>query len=66
MTTASLLDVQRPSPFVARVFLNRPEVRNAFNETTIAELTRLFTELSADLFFILSQYCNAGCERLQN
>ena len=48
MTTASMLDVQRPSPFVARVFLNRPDVRNAFNETTIAELTRVFTELSAD------------------
>ena len=48
MTTSSLLDVQRPSPFVARVFLNRPEVRNAFNDTTIAELTQVFTELSAD------------------
>ena len=48
MTTTSMLDVQRPLPFVARVFLNRPEVRNAFNETTIAELTRVFTELSAD------------------
>ena len=47
-TPSSLIDVQRPSPFVARVFLNRPEVRNAFNETTIAELTRVFTELSAD------------------
>ena len=48
MTTASLLDVQRSSPFVARVFLNRPEVRNAFNETTIAQMTQVFTELSAD------------------
>lgn len=46
--TSPLLDVQRPTPFVARVFLNRPEVRNAFNETTIAELTHVFTELSAD------------------
>ena len=46
--TTPLLDVQRPSPFVARVFLNRPEVRNAFNETSIAELTRVFTELSSD------------------
>ncbi len=46
--THSLLDVQRPSPHVVRVFLNRPEVRNAFNETTIAELTRVFTDLSSD------------------
>ena len=46
--TTPLLDVQRPSPFVARVFLNRPEVRNAFNQTSIAELTRVFTELSSD------------------
>jgi len=36
---------------VARVTLNRPEVRNAFNETLIAELTAAFTELgqSTDL-----------------
>ena len=33
---------------VARVFLNRPDVRNAFNETTIAEITRAFRELGAD------------------
>src|SRR4051812_35000658 len=30
---------------VAIVTLNRPEVRNAFNETTIAEITRAFHEL---------------------
>ena len=34
---------------VATVTLNRPEVRNAFNETTIAELTQVFSELSHDL-----------------
>ncbi|MBY0573716.1 MAG: enoyl-CoA hydratase/isomerase family protein, partial [Undibacterium sp.] len=34
--------------FVATVTLNRPEVRNAFNETTIAELTQVFKELSTD------------------
>ena len=33
---------------VATVTLNRPEVRNAFNETTIAEITQVFTDLSAD------------------
>ncbi|MGZ3182738.1 MAG: enoyl-CoA hydratase/isomerase family protein [Telluria sp.] len=32
---------------VATVTLDRPDVRNAFNETTIAEITRAFTELGA-------------------
>lgn len=32
---------------VATVTLNRPEVRNAFNETTIAELTDVFRQLDA-------------------
>ena len=32
---------------VATVTLNRPEVRNAFNETTIAELTDAFRQLDA-------------------
>ncbi|WP_070249941.1 enoyl-CoA hydratase/isomerase family protein, partial [Duganella phyllosphaerae] len=33
---------------VATVTLNRPDVRNAFNETTIAELTQAFAALGAD------------------
>ena len=33
---------------VATLWLNRPEVRNAFNEAMIAELTRAFGELEAD------------------
>jgi methylglutaconyl-CoA hydratase len=33
---------------VARVFLNRPEVRNAFNDGVIAELTDTFRTLGAD------------------
>ncbi len=45
MTTT--LDVQRNGP-VARLYLNRPEVRNAFNDGVIAELTRTFAELGAD------------------
>ncbi len=45
MTTT--LDVQRNGP-VARVFLNRPEVRNAFNEGVIAELAQTFATLGAD------------------
>lgn len=45
MTTT--LDVQRSGP-VARVYLNRPEVRNAFNDGVIAELTKTFAALGAD------------------
>ncbi len=33
---------------VCVIWLNRPEVRNAFNETMIAELTAAFTELDAN------------------
>jgi methylglutaconyl-CoA hydratase len=33
---------------VAHVILNRPDVRNAFNETSIAELTQAFRELGSD------------------
>ena len=46
MTTT--LDIRRPSPFVAEVYLNRPEVRNAFNDGVIAELTQVFGELGRD------------------
>jgi methylglutaconyl-CoA hydratase len=42
------LDVQRPSPAVARVFLNRPDVRNAFNEHVIAELAEAFAALGSE------------------
>jgi methylglutaconyl-CoA hydratase len=45
MTTT--LDIRRDGP-VAQVFLNRPEVRNAFNDSVIAELTRAFATLGAD------------------
>ena len=33
---------------VARVFLNRPDVRNAFNDSVIAELTAAFAGFTAD------------------
>lgn len=48
--TSSTLDIQRSGPqgAVARVFLNRPEVRNAFNSAVIAELTTAFAALGAD------------------
>jgi methylglutaconyl-CoA hydratase len=42
------LDIRRPSPHVAEVYLNRPDVRNAFNDSVIAELTQAFTQLGAD------------------
>lgn len=44
----STLDIRRPSPQVAEVWLNRPDVRNAFNDQVIAELTAVFRDLSAD------------------
>jgi len=43
----STLDIRRDG-HVARVFLNRPEVRNAFNDGVIAELTAAFRTLGAD------------------
>ena len=42
------LDIRRPSSHVAEVYLNRPEVRNAFNDGVITELTAAFTQLGAD------------------
>ena len=44
----SVLDIRRPSPHVAEVWLNRPEVRNAFNDGVIAALTEAFTRLNPD------------------
>ena len=46
MTTT--LDIRRPSKHVAEVWLNRPEVRNAFNDGVITELTAAFKTLGAD------------------
>ena len=45
---SALLDIRRPSPHVASVYLNRPEVRNAFNDAVIAELREAFTQLGGD------------------
>ena len=42
------LDIRRPSPEVAEVWLNRPEVRNAFNDGVIAELTAAFRSFADD------------------
>jgi methylglutaconyl-CoA hydratase len=45
MLTTLELKIDGP---VAQVWLNRPDVRNAFNETVIAELTQTFAALSAN------------------
>jgi methylglutaconyl-CoA hydratase len=45
---STTLDIRRPSARVAEVYLNRPDVRNAFNDGVIAELTLAFTTLGAD------------------
>jgi len=44
---APTLDIRRDAG-VARVFLNRPDMRNAFNDAVIAELTQAFRTLGAD------------------
>ena len=44
----STLDIRRPSKHVAEVWLNRPDVRNAFNDAVIAELTAAFKTLGQD------------------
>lgn len=46
--TTPTLDIRRPSPHVAEVWLNRPEVRNAFNDGVIAELTAAFRAFAVD------------------
>lgn len=42
------LEIRRPSARVAEVWLNRPDVRNAFNDQVVAELTHAFTTLPQD------------------
>ncbi|MCE2915888.1 MAG: enoyl-CoA hydratase/isomerase family protein [Rubrivivax sp.] len=49
--TSTTLEIVRHGPLgphVAEVWLNRPEVRNAFNDGVIAELTAAFESLGAD------------------
>lgn len=45
MSTA--LAITQPSPGVAQITLSRPDVRNAFNDTVIAEITQAFSSLGA-------------------
>ena len=44
----NVIELHRPAAHVAEVWLNRPEVRNAFNEELIAALTQTFVALSAE------------------
>ncbi len=46
--TYETLQVDKTPAGIALVWLNRPDVRNAFNETMIAELTAAFRALDAD------------------
>ena len=48
MSGSATLEILRPSSQVAEVWLNRPEVRNAFNDGVIAELTAAFAALGAE------------------
>jgi methylglutaconyl-CoA hydratase len=45
---STTLDIRRPSAHVAEVWLNRPEVRNAFNDGVVAELSEAFRRLGAE------------------
>ena len=45
---STTLDIRRPSAHVAEIWLNRPEVRNAFNDHVVTELTEAFATLGAD------------------
>ena len=61
---SSVLDIRRPSPHVAEVWLNRPDVRNAFNDEVIAGLTQTFEALSRDAYLrviVLAAHGKAFC-----
>lgn len=61
MTT---LDIQRPTPHIAHVWLNRPEVRNAFSDSVIAELAQAFGSFAQDKdlrAILLGGYGKAFC-----
>lgn len=45
---SDVIEVSRPSAHVARVWLNRPDLRNAFNDEVISALLRSFESLSQD------------------
>ena len=46
--STTCIEVRHPSPERTEVWLNRPEVRNAFNDAMIAELTQAFADIARD------------------
>ena len=46
MQSPTTLELRRPNPYCIEVWLNRPDVRNAFNETVIQELTQVFQDIA--------------------
>jgi len=60
----STLEILRPTSHTAEVWLNRPEVRNAFNDGVITELAETFTRLGQDpdvRVIVLGGYGKAFC-----
>jgi enoyl-CoA hydratase/carnithine racemase len=46
MQNPTTLELRRPNSYCIEVWLNRPDVRNAFNETVIAELAQVFQDIA--------------------
>jgi len=46
MQNPTTLELRHPSPYCIEIWLNRPDVRNAFNETVIAELMQVFQDVA--------------------
>jgi methylglutaconyl-CoA hydratase len=46
MQNPTTLELRRPNHYCIEVWLNRPYVRNAFNETVIAELAQVFQDIA--------------------
>jgi methylglutaconyl-CoA hydratase len=44
---SAALTITEPSRYVAQITMSRPDVRNAFNDEVIAELTQAFTQFGA-------------------
>ena len=53
MSKTTTLNYEKDPRGVGKITLNRPDVRNAFDEIMIAELTELFTSLDPELKLIL-------------
>jgi enoyl-CoA hydratase/carnithine racemase len=57
------LNIRRPSPHVAEVWLNRPEVRIAFNDGVVAGLTTKVAEI-VDMLVANGPAAVRACKRL--